>query len=96
MSYSLLNAGYAVTLIDRRDIGLGSSSANTSMLQHEIDVPMYQPAEKIGYSTEYKNALFVLGFGGNGITFSIQGMEIIPDLLKGRDNKLTELYRFGR
>ena len=50
----------------------------------------------IGYSPEYNNALFVLGFGGNGITFSIQAMDIIPDLLKGNKNELAELYRFGR
>lgn len=50
----------------------------------------------IGYSPEYKNALFVLGFGGNGITFSIQGMNIIHDILKGKENKLAQLYKFGR
>lgn len=50
----------------------------------------------IGYSPEYKNALFVLGFGGNGITFSIQAMDIITGILKGKENKLAELYRFGR
>jgi len=50
----------------------------------------------IGISPEYENALFVLGFGGNGITFSIQGMEIITDLLEGKANPLTEHYRFGR
>jgi glycine/D-amino acid oxidase-like deaminating enzyme len=50
----------------------------------------------IGASPEYKNALFVLGFGGNGITFSIQAMDIIPDILSGKENKFTELYRFGR
>jgi glycine/D-amino acid oxidase-like deaminating enzyme len=50
----------------------------------------------IGASPEYKNAFFVLGFGGNGITFSIQGRKIIIDLLKGKANKLAELYKFGR
>ena len=50
----------------------------------------------IGVSPEYKNALFVLGFGGNGITFSTQAMKIIPDLLQGEENKLAWLYRFGR
>jgi len=50
----------------------------------------------IGVSPEYKNALFVLGFGGNGITFSIQAMDIIPDILNDKHNKLTELYKFGR
>lgn len=50
----------------------------------------------IGASPEYKNCLFVLGFGGNGITFSAQGMEIIPDLLAGTENELSYYYRFGR
>jgi glycine/D-amino acid oxidase-like deaminating enzyme len=50
----------------------------------------------IGKSPEYDNALFVLGFGGNGITFSIQAMDIITDLLKGKPNILSDLYRFGR
>lgn len=50
----------------------------------------------IGPSPEFKNCLFVLGFGGNGITFSAQGMKIIIDLLAERENKLQYYYRFGR
>ena len=50
----------------------------------------------IGKSPEYQNALFVLGFVGNGITFSIQAMEIIIDLLQGKPNQLSQFYRFGR
>lgn len=50
----------------------------------------------IGESPEYPGALFVLGFGGNGITFSVQGMNIICDLLNGRTNELAHWYRFGR
>ncbi|HSF55833.1 MAG TPA: FAD-dependent oxidoreductase [Algoriphagus sp.] len=50
----------------------------------------------IGKSPEYENTFFVLGFGGNGITFSVQGMEMIPDMLKGKDHRLAEFYRFGR
>jgi glycine/D-amino acid oxidase-like deaminating enzyme len=50
----------------------------------------------IGASPECKNALFVLGFGGNGITFSAQGMKIIPQLLRGEENELAYFYRFGR
>jgi glycine/D-amino acid oxidase-like deaminating enzyme len=50
----------------------------------------------IGYSPEYKNALFVLGYGGNGIIFSVQGMEIITDLLEGKQNELAKWYRFRR
>lgn len=50
----------------------------------------------IGKSPEFENALFVLGFGGNGITFSIQAMDIIPDILEGKNPELAEYYRFGR
>lgn len=50
----------------------------------------------IGKSPEYEHALFVLGFGGNGITFSVQAMDIIPALLEGKPNELAGYYRFGR
>lgn len=50
----------------------------------------------IGKSPEYENCLFCLGFGGNGITFSVQGRKIISDLLKNKPNTLAEIYRFGR
>lgn len=50
----------------------------------------------IGKSPEYENTLFVLGFGGNGITFSVQGMEMIVDFLNGKEHELAEYYRFGR
>lgn len=50
----------------------------------------------IGKSPEYENTLFVLGFGGNGITFSAQGMEMIVAMLQGKKHPLEELYRFGR
>ena len=48
VSNSLMEHGYQVTLIDKRDIAMGSSSATTSMLQYEIDVPLNQLADKIG------------------------------------------------
>lgn len=48
ISHALLDAGYKVTIIDKRDIGQGSTSATTSMLQYEIDVPLYKLAEQIG------------------------------------------------
>lgn len=50
----------------------------------------------IGKSPEYENTLFVLGFGGNGITFSVQGMDMIVDFLNGKEHELAEYYRFGR
>jgi glycine/D-amino acid oxidase-like deaminating enzyme len=50
----------------------------------------------IGASPEYQNALFVLGFGGNGITFSIQAIEMIINMLNGKKHSLEKYYRFGR
>jgi glycine/D-amino acid oxidase-like deaminating enzyme len=50
----------------------------------------------IGKSPEFEHALFVLGYGGNGIVFSVQGMDIICDLLEGKENQLSRYYRFGR
>ncbi len=50
----------------------------------------------IGESSEFANALFVLAFGGNGITFSVQAMDLIPALLKGDRPEVLDWYRFGR
>ena len=47
ISDALMDAGYKVTLIDCRDIGQGSTSATTSMLQYEIDEPLKDLAQKI-------------------------------------------------
>ena len=50
----------------------------------------------IGEHPEYKNAIFVLGFGGNGITFSAQGMNLVLKILAGEFDPLLYLYRFNR
>lgn len=50
----------------------------------------------VGKSPEYEKALFVLAYGGNGIIFSVQAMQIIIDILKGKENSLSKHYRFGR
>ena len=50
----------------------------------------------IGPHPEYPNSYFVLGFGGNGITFCIMAMDIISDAIAGRDNKFLHYFRFNR
>nr|MBP7376920.1 FAD-dependent oxidoreductase [Pyrinomonadaceae bacterium] len=40
--------GYKTTLIDRREIANGSSSATTSMLQYEIDTRLWELIDMIG------------------------------------------------
>lgn len=48
MAHACVKKGYDTVLIDKREIANGSTSATTSMLQYEIDVPLYKLKEKIG------------------------------------------------
>jgi glycine/D-amino acid oxidase-like deaminating enzyme len=50
----------------------------------------------IGEHPDYPNAYFALAFGGNGITFSVMGMQILSDAMAGKHNKFLEHFRFKR
>lgn len=50
----------------------------------------------IGSSPEYPRCQFALGFGGNGITFSMMASEILDHALRGRTHPAAHLFRFGR
>ncbi len=50
----------------------------------------------IGEHPDFKNALFVMGLGGNGITFSVQGMALVLKVLAGKSDPLIYYYRFNR
>ncbi|MDQ0476909.1 FAD-binding oxidoreductase [Chryseobacterium sp. MDT2-18] len=50
----------------------------------------------IGEHPKFKNSYFVLGFGGNGITFSVTGMKMVSDFLRKKTHHLAEYFRFGR
>lgn len=50
----------------------------------------------IGRHPNFKNAYFVLGFGGNGITFSTIGMAMVSAMLKGKRHQLAHYFKFGR
>jgi glycine/D-amino acid oxidase-like deaminating enzyme len=50
----------------------------------------------IGTHPDFKNCYFVLGFGGNGITFSVTGMEMVSNFLKDKPHPLTPLFNFER
>lgn len=50
----------------------------------------------IGEHKGFKNSYFVLGFGGNGITFSVTGMEMASNFMKNKKHLLTEFFKFGR
>ncbi len=50
----------------------------------------------IGEHPDFRSSYFVCGFGGNGITFSVAGMEMVSDWMKGKKNKLSPYFAFGR
>ncbi|MDN4028265.1 NAD(P)/FAD-dependent oxidoreductase [Chryseobacterium gambrini] len=50
----------------------------------------------IGEHKDFKNSYFVLGFGGNGITFSVTGMEMVSRFMKGKKHLLSKYFQFGR
>ncbi|MEG0929024.1 NAD(P)/FAD-dependent oxidoreductase [Chryseobacterium sp.] len=50
----------------------------------------------IGEHEKFKNSYFVLGFGGNGITFSVTGMEMVSSFLKNKKHQLSRYFKFGR
>ena len=50
----------------------------------------------IGHLRQWPNCFFTLGFGGNGITYSIVAAEIIRDALLQRPNPDGRLFRFDR
>lgn len=50
----------------------------------------------IGTHPDFPHSYFVLGFGGNGITFSVIGMNVIQKMLQNKEHPLQTYYRFGR
>lgn len=50
----------------------------------------------IGAHPAVPDAYFVLGYGGNGITFSAIAAGIVADLVRGRPAPDARLFRFGR
>lgn len=50
----------------------------------------------IGRHPKFPHSYFVLGFGGNGITFSVSGMDIITGMMAGSPDLLSQYFRFGR
>ena len=50
----------------------------------------------IGNFHKTPRTFYALGFGGNGITFSLVAAEILADLLLGKKNEDAELFSFSR
>jgi glycine/D-amino acid oxidase-like deaminating enzyme len=50
----------------------------------------------IGETPEFPNGYFALGYGGNGIIYSLIAAEIIRDIYTGRPNRDAAIFRFDR
>lgn len=50
----------------------------------------------IGSIPEHPHTYFSLGFGGNGITYSIIAAQVITDLISGKKNEDAEIFTFQR
>lgn len=48
MSHFLGEAGFDHVIVDRRHAGMGSTAASTSLLQYEIDTPLYKLIRQVG------------------------------------------------
>jgi glycine/D-amino acid oxidase-like deaminating enzyme len=48
LSHALTRAGVDTVLVDREDIGTGSTAASTGLLQYEIDTPLIDLIQRIG------------------------------------------------
>jgi glycine/D-amino acid oxidase-like deaminating enzyme len=58
MAHAFVKEGYQTVLIDKREIANGSTSATTSMLQYELDMPLHKLIDRIGEEAavaSYKN-----------------------------------------
>jgi glycine/D-amino acid oxidase-like deaminating enzyme len=48
LAYQFSSEGYKTVLIDKRDIGFGSTSATTCMIQYELDEPLHTLMDRVG------------------------------------------------
>jgi glycine/D-amino acid oxidase-like deaminating enzyme len=48
LANQLVRRGVDCVLVDRRDIGQGSTSASTALLQYEVDTPLYELQTQVG------------------------------------------------
>ncbi|HVY74065.1 MAG TPA: FAD-dependent oxidoreductase [Puia sp.] len=57
MAWYLRNAGLKVIIVDRRHVGMGSTSATTGLLQYEIDTPLEELHRRVGIDNANRSYL---------------------------------------
>jgi glycine/D-amino acid oxidase-like deaminating enzyme len=49
VAYHLQKKGISCVVVDRRHVAMGSTAAATSLIQYELDIPLYKLAGMVGY-----------------------------------------------
>lgn len=60
VAYQLVQAGVDVVVLDRRDVGMGSTSASTALLQYEVDTPLVDLIGMVGREHAVRSYLLCL------------------------------------
>jgi hypothetical protein len=48
VAYYLIKEGVHTVIVDRREVGTGSTSATTGLLQYEVDTPLFELIGRVG------------------------------------------------
>ena len=48
IAHSLAEEGFDIVVVDKRDVCAGSTSANTALLQYELDISLVDLTDRIG------------------------------------------------
>jgi glycine/D-amino acid oxidase-like deaminating enzyme len=59
-AWHLCHAGFKITVIDKRHVGMGSTAASTALLQYEIDTPLNELIKKRGEHDAVRSYLLCL------------------------------------
>ena len=57
LAWELTKAGFSLIVVDKRHVGMGSTAASTSLLQYEIDTPLYELQECVGKENAIRSYL---------------------------------------
>ena len=60
VAHALSESGADVVVLDKRDVGTGSTASCTGLLQYEVDVPLYELAGRVGESHAVRSYLLCL------------------------------------
>ena len=71
VAYYLTRAGVGVVILDRREVGTGSTSASTGLLQYEVDTPLFKLIDLVGEKKAVKR-----------YHLSIEAIDKIEELLR--------------